>query len=236
MKKLMTALAVCLAAGFVAATGGGVVSSNIVGYVNTSHESNKLFMLGSNFEKIGISGNSITFGSLVGSVGFEDLDNIQVGVANVTGGIDFTDFFYLGGMWVESDYTTPANDVEFPAGISVWLILNTAQKVTQSGQVRTGSTLFNFQANKLTLTSSAYPVPFNPNASSCVWSGLQDTDNIQVGVANASGGLDFTDYFYLGSQWVESDYTTTAGVIAPAGAGFWVLTQGDATLTQSSPL
>lgn len=242
MKKLVSAFAVCLLAGFVSAQ-STVESLNVVGYSAAPLSGSDLFMFGSNFEKVGSTiGEAVTLSSLAPSSGFEDFDNIQVAVADGLGGVNFTQYFYLTYMdpagWYADDVTTYAGDVQLPAGASVWMLLATTQDVTASGQVRSTDTAFTFEANKLTMTSSAYPIPYNPNT--CVWTDAQDFDNIQVGVADGLGGVNFTQYFYLSymdpAGWYADDVTTYAGDIAPIGAGFWVLTQGDVTMTQPSPL
>jgi len=243
MKKMMTVLAAC-AVTSLALADSGVVSANVVGYNTVSLGANKLYMFGSNFEMVtNTSGHAVTLASLKASIGFEDLDTIQTGVADLSGKVVFTDYVYLSFMdpvgWYASDYSTYAGNVEIPAGVSVWMSLNTAQNVTSSGQVRPTSTVFTFLAGKLTMAASAYPIPFNPNVS-CVWSGVQDLDNIQTGLANASGKVIFTDYVYLSfmdpAGWYASDYSTYAGNIVGVGQGFWANMQGTVTLTQSSPL
>lgn len=240
MKKLLTACAACVLAGMVSAQ---VESVNVVGYSSTVLESSKLFMLGSNFEKVGTTiGEGVTLADLVASSGFEDFDNIQVGVADESGVVHFTNYYYLSYMdpagWYADDYSTYAGDEELPAGVSVWMLLATGQDVTTSGQVRSTETQFTFAANKLTMTSSAYPIAFKPN--DCTWTGVQDFDNIQVGVADVNGVVQFTNYYYLSymdpAGWYQDDYSTLAGEIAPTGAGFWVLTAGAVTMTQPSPL
>lgn len=76
MKKLMTALAVCLAAGFVAATGGGVVSSNIVGYVNTT-ATGPSFSTGSMFISVGSPTAVWRLGDIIAKGMDPTSDNIQ---------------------------------------------------------------------------------------------------------------------------------------------------------------
>lgn len=227
-------------AGFVSAQ---VESQNVVGYSSSALGAGKLFMLGSNFEKVTTAiGEGVTFSSLVPSVGFEDFDAIFVGVADEFGVVQFTNYAFLTyndpAGWYASDGVTYAGDVTLPAGASVWMQLTSAQNVTANGQVRKTSTGFSFVATKLTMSSSAYPVPFNPNA--CVWTGVQDFDAIFVGVADEFGVVQFTNYAYLSyndpAGWYAEDGVTYAGDIAPVGAGFWVQTQGDVTMTQASPL
>lgn len=240
MKKLSTVLAACMLAGFVSAQ---VESQNVVGYSSSALGAGKLFMLGSNFEKVTTTtGEAVTLSSLVPSVAFEDFDAIFVGVADEFGVVQFTTYSYLTfndpAGWYADDNVTYAGNVSLPAGVSVWMQLASAQNVTANGQVRKASTGFSFAATKLTMTSSAYPIPFNPNT--CVWTGAQDFDSIFVGVADAFGVVQFTNYFYLTfndpAGWYADDNVTYAGDIAPVGAGFWVQTQGDVTMTQPSPL
>ena len=240
MKKLSTVLAACMFAGFVSAQ---VESQNVVGYSSVAIGATKPFMLGSNFEKVTTTtGEGVTFSSLVPSIGFEDFDNIQVGVANALGVIEFTSYLYLTFNdpvgWYLDDGVTYAGNEPLPAGAAVWMVLASSQNVTANGQVRKSSTAFSFEANKATMTSSAYPIPFNPN--NCVWTGTQDFDNIQVGLADEFGVLQFTSYLYLTFNdpvgWYLDDGVTYAGDIAPVGAGFWVLMQGAVGMTQASPL
>lgn len=238
MKKTM----ITLAAMFAATVTMAAVTSQVVGYSSTGLGASKLYMLSTaGFEKVG--GGNLTLGDIASALSFEDDDNIQFGLANEDGAVEFTDYFYISWQdpagWYASDYSTLANDVEIPVGESVWINRASAADVTVSGAVNAAATTeLSFLAGKLTLASSAYPVPFAPN--SYVWTGLADDDNIQVGLANETGEVEFTDYFYISWQdpagWYASDYSTLAGEICNVGQGFWIKTAGDATVAQPNPI
>jgi len=250
MKKLMAVLAICAVAGYVAAQ--TVVSGNIVGY-SSSYVTNQLSMFGMNFQGLGTNGPSLTLSGLNPdpNIGFADLDTIETGLADENGVVQFTSYFYMGADiapadagWYESDYSTYAGNQAIPLGSSIWVQLASAQNVLVAGQVSASSVTQNFVANALTMSSSAFPVAFNPNDSSCTWSGVQDLDQIQVGVPDQNGVVQFTTYFYMGldiapgaAGWYESDYSTyVSSPIVPVNGGFWVLTQGTASLVQTSPI
>ena len=133
MKKLSTVLAACMFAGFVSAQ---VESQNVVGYSSVAIGATKPFMLGSNFEKVTTTtGEGVTFSSLVPSIGFEDFDNIQVGVANALGVIEFTSYLYLTFNdpvgWYLDDGVTYAGDIA-PVGAGFWVLMQGAVGMTQA--------------------------------------------------------------------------------------------------------
>ena len=246
MKKLMIAGV----AGLCAAVTFGLESANVVGY-NTLNTGDTFQMLGSSFAGVGTNVDGFTLESLQGN--FADEDAIQVSYMDDDGIVQFTTYQYLTvdgfGMdadgWYDGNYEL-ANETMIPRGSAVWFISSEPKSIQTSGEVATGDTIHAAFTEQYSMICSAYPVAFNPNASSVTWSGLVDEDEIQVAYVDSDGIVQFNVYQYLtvdgfgmdADGWYDGNYELVSEPIAEVGQGFWLILSdfANVTLTEKSPI
>ena len=248
MKKLMFAAAV--AAGL-AVFGEGIESANTVGY-NTVNPEYTYTMFSIPFTAVG--GESLTLDSINAEIA-ED-DEIQVSWMDDDGYIQFDSFFYknaLGAIypqdgWYDSSDEYAGDSFTLTPGLAVWLITEQSEveSVTVSGEVGAVAKTQGPFEYEYSMIASAFPVPFNPNAESVTWVGIQEDDEIQVPWMDDDGYIQFTSYFFknqLGAiypqdGWYDDSDTFAEDAITGVGQGFWLITQSpdEVTLTEASPL
>jgi len=186
MKKLMTALAVCAVAGFALATGGGVVSANIVGYMNKTAPGTYI-STGPMFISVGSTNKTWRLGDISATGMDPTSDNIQflsAADANVVLTATYVDaahaitYSMTQGWWnldldTSLDNTTVASGTGFLTSFaSVGITLTYAGEVLQS-------------TNTIDLSGMNYPMIANPTPvdlvlSNITCSGMDPTsDNIQ---------------------------------------------------------
>ena len=260
MKKLMTALAVCLAAGFVAA--GSVTSSNVVGYVNVSVSSANVAgysMLGLAFDKVGSPDGQLlnellpNASNFVG--GYDDADSDTISVWN---GIGYDIYFFSASdfgaanqnnVWLDIN-TTQQPTKRFLSGTGFWFRRHSGSAtITLAGQVPTGSFSLSCPASNVGgFSQVAYPfsTTLNLNDASLNWlaagatGGYDDTDSDTISVWN---GIGYDIYFFSASdfgapnqnnKWL--DINTTQQPVTPIalGKGMWYRKHGG-TLTMTLP-
>ena len=248
MKKLMFAAAV--AAGL-AVFGEGIESANTVGY-NTVNPEYTYTMFSIPFTAVG--GESLTLDSI--NAEFAEDDEIQVSWMDDDGYIQFDSFFYknaLGAIypqdgWYDSSDEYAGDSFTLTPGLAVWLITEQSEveSVTVSGEVGAVAKTQGPFEYEYSMIASAFPVPFNPNAESVTWVGIQEDDEIQVPWMDDDGYIQFTSYFFknqLGAiypqdGWYDDSDTFAEDAITGVGQGFWLITQSpdEVTLTEASPL
>ena len=221
----------------------------MVGY-NTLNTGDTFQMLGSSFASVGSDADGFTLGSLLGD--FADEDAIQVSYMDDDGLVQFATYQYLTvefGMdadgWYNGDYEL-ANDTVIPRGSAVWFVSNVPKSVQTRGEVPKANTVHPAFTEKYSMICSAYPVAFNPNASSVTWSGLVDEDEIQVAFVDPDGIVQFNVYQYLtvdgsgmdADGWYDGNYELVTAPIAEVGQGFWLIVSNyaKASLTEKSPI
>lgn len=131
-------------------------------------------------------------------------------------------------------------------GQGVWFISADGPKnLTTAGEIVKGHKIHTM-TDPRTLVSSAYPIPFCPNAACVTWTGAQDEDDIQVAYT-ANGKTKLRDYFYYTEDYgmdtdgwysEELDLLEADQAIAGAGEGFWYIPvdPASASFTEVSPL
>jgi hypothetical protein len=235
MKKLMTALAVCLAAGFAAAA--GVMSSNIVGYVNVPLGATTAIVgISPAFKQVGGADQNIL--TMFDPSQLNEGDylmewNPAIGDLNL--------YTYIGG-WFSPDSTLLDETNVGTKGPAMgsgsgFLIASASAKLTIAGEVnRTAQVTTTINPGDYTFLSAAYPVPFDLNAIN--WSGVSEGDYI---MAWSDTIQDFALYTYIGG-WFDPDSN-----LIPSGSPYYLVGVGQSiayfsnagtswTITQTSPL
>jgi len=224
MKKLMTALAVCLAAGFAVAApaGGSVVSSNIVGYSSVAGYGAGVFC-GVVFEKVGGGTNTLSQ-QFDTSAMLDWVDN----VAYFNPG-DGTWPTYYYGSDVAGQFGT-IGDPDMPIGVGILTQFSPAT-VKQIGQVHDTTQPFTHKLPAgASLMSSAWPVPMK--LSKFDWSGLVPyADNI--GFYNVGDGS--IDTYYWDGTGFTQDFATypLSDTIADIGVAILVGNSVDVAITEN---
>lgn len=192
MKKLMTALAVCLAAGFVSAEGGGIPSVNVVGYNTVKVDSGNWAMIATSFAQVG--GLISTGVNNVVTGNFADGDEIYIWDTSIQ---DYRSLIWATEAWDEAvENIIGAGWAD--AGIYSFLQLSVGQglfihrvaegtvTVNTAGEVKSGVSLLIPGAGQWSNVSVPYPQPKLVNA--VTWTGFTDNDEIYI------WGNDIQDY------------------------------------------
>lgn len=225
----------------------GIESQNIVGYstLNTGDASQ---MLGVVFKNVAGNVDGITLADINGE--FVSYDEIQVSYM-ADGLINFNVYQYLtvddgvdADGWYDGSWESAAS-VVIPRGSAVWFVSTSgdAKDVTLAGEVATGSTTHPAFSESSNMICSAYPIAFNPNASTVTWTGLNSYDEIQVSYME-NGLINFDVYQYLTTDdgvevdgWHNGSWELVDAPITAAGQGFWLVVSDfeNVTLTEAFP-
>ena len=226
------------------AWGADVVSSNIVGYNKMTLPAG-LSIAGEGFTAIG--GDEVSIQSIVAENGIDVWGGDSIRIWN---GTKYTNYYYFGvdadeGSEGLSDGTSGWGDLNgdpvdgtIPAETGFWVQLQNPATITASGEVGTNNCV-TVNAG-LSLICNPQPCDIDiqdivPKSGIDVWGG----DSIRIW-----NGTKYTNYYYFGVDADEgseglSDGTSGWGdlngdpvtVTIPLGQGFWINTQGPATIT-----
>ena len=243
MKELVTVFAACAIAGAVVAA-----DSNVVGY-NTLPPDGPWSMLGISFTEC--AGGALKLDKLEGA--FTSGDQIQVPFTMSDGFTpDFVTYQYLteaddlvdADGWYDGGWSYIGDTVELSQGEGVWYYSASGIKgVTVAGEVSKNVFSKTF-VEPFTMTSSGFPVKFNPNAANFTWS-MSSGDQIQIPFTMSDGFTpDFITYQYLTESedlvdvdgWYDGGWALVDNVIADVGQGFWVYSQNGGSVTSTSPI
>lgn len=235
MKKLMTAFAGCMIAGFLSAA---VESQNIVGY-QTLAGNTGFTVVAPTFVTVGGVSQQLTFSSIQGA--FTATDNLQF--FNAAGDVTTTvywldDTFGVATGWYAEDFSTSLADQTVPAGTAFFVSMAAGGNIVMAGQVEKAAVTVT-AVSGFTAVGNArpYDITFGDLASN----GLTATDNIQF--FNEAGDVIRTVYwlddsFGVAPGWYAEDFSTSvaADPIA-AGQGFFLSCAADgATVTLPAPV
>ena len=183
---------------------------------------------------------------------FVDEDDLQFSFTDENGKTQLGEYYYyteetLGADgWYDQDFNF-INDTQYLTwGQGVWFISADGPKnITTAGEVLKGHKIHTVTDPK-TLVSSAYPVPFCPNAASVTWPNAQDEDDIQYAFTDENGKTQLGEYYYyteatLGADgWYDQDFNLLDAdtAIVGVGEGFWYIPVDPATASfcEVSPL
>ena len=229
-----------------AALADGVASRNVVGY-QTLDKNEVSQMIGATFRDIATGADSIRLGDLVGD--FESYDEIQIPYMDGRF-IEFVAYQYLteddgvdADGWYDGSWES-ADDVTLARGQAAWFVSATAKPVITSGEVVAGTTTHPAFTEASSMICSAYPIPFNPNAETVTWTGLNSYDEIQVSYMDGRF-IEFISYQWLTEDdgvdvdgWYDGSWDLVTEPIVDAGQGFWLILSDceNVTLTEASPL
>jgi hypothetical protein len=224
MKKLMTALAACLVAGFVVAQ--SVTSANIVGYNTATVTGGGQNIVGINFEAVG--GGASTFQTVNGNKSFSDGDFLYQwdgSIGTFGGGYSWD---AGGSTW----YDVAADDVGDPvvsAGSGFWLICAASESITVAGQVPVSGTQLVIPGSSQYIVANPVPTGMDLNDTAFTWTGISDGDFIYVWDGSSFGGGYSWDAG--GSVWYDVAADDVAsGVKVQQGQGFWLINANQVTL------
>ncbi len=223
-------------------------SANVVGY-NTLDTGFASQMLGVPFKGVGNNYDGVKLSDINGE--FVSYDEIQISYME-DGLINFNTYQFLteedgveAAGWYDGSWE-PAADCIIPRGSAVWFVSSSgdAKGVTVAGEVTKGSTTHPAFEESSNMICSAYPVAFNPNATTVTWAGLQPYDEIQVSYME-DGLINFNTYQYLTEEdgvekngWYNGSWELVEEPIASVGEGFWLIVSdyANVTLTEKSPI
>ncbi len=201
-----------------------------------------------------VGGGSLLLEDVQGA--FAEDDEIQISWMDDDGYIQFSQYFYknaLGAIYPNDGWYDDADEyagdvVTLAPGTAVWLITEQSglDAVTACGEVSSTSKVQGPFTYESSMIASAFPVAFNPNASSVTWVGIQEDDEIQVPWMDDDGYIQFNQYFfknalgaiYPSDGWYDDADTFVEDPITGIGQGFWLITQSpdEVTMTETSPL
>lgn len=237
MKKLMTAFAACMLAGFVSAQ---ITSLNIVGYQTLS--GNEGFtVVAPTFITTAGAAQTFTYSSIQGT--FQVTDNLQF--FDSLGNVNFTaiwlneDAGKTPGWYDSSDWDVSLTDATLPAGSAFFAQLAAAGSIMFVGEVDKAATVIT-AGEGFTVMGNCRP--YGVKYSALVATGLQVTDNLQY--FDPIGNVNFT------AIWLNEDAGKTPGwydssdwdvsladVEIPAGQGFFLqCAAAGATVTIPAPV
>ena len=206
-------------------------------------------MLGITFKGVANNCDGIKLSDIKGD--FVSYDEIQVAYVE-DGLINFNTYQYLteedgvdAAGWYDGSWESAATYV-ISRGSAVWFVSSSgsAKNVTVAGEVTKGATTHPAFDESSNMICSAYPVAFNPNASTVTWTGLRSYDEIQVSYME-DGVINFNTYQYLTEDdgvekngWYNGSWELVESPIASVGEGFWLIVSNYAnvTLTEKSPI
>ena len=234
MKKLVTAFAACMIAGFVSAQ---VESLNIVGY-NTMAPGDSIIPVGVSLKNMaGTNQDYVVSGPQL--FGHTCVDGDAVLVLNANDGA-FDTYYISGGNWYfisnQGGDDVPVAAFIIPYGGTVYLVV-AAPTVTIAGEVAalgTQQVVFDPSTNPLSLWPLVNPYPIDTKLSDLASFAL---DGDAVLILNALDGA-FDTYYISGGNWYfisnqGGDDVPVAGttVILPAGVGGYFVANGGSTRT-----
>lgn len=239
MKKLMTALAVCAVAGFALATGGGVVSANIVGYVNQPVVG-QYFSSGNMFITVGSTNQTWRLGDVTVTGMNPQEDIIQflspanantilyatyIDAATAVGVLG--DPTWQGWWDPTSSFAVRLDDTMIAAGTGFLCnIVNTNVSFTYAGQVLQGSTTLNLSGLQYPMIANFTPVDLV--LSNLTVSGMNPQEDI-IQFLNPADANTMLYATYI-------DAATAVGVLGdPTWQGWWDPTSSFAVRLDSQP-
>jgi hypothetical protein len=222
MKKLMTALAACLVAGFVVAQ--SVTSANVVGYYGIAKFDSQNAWCGQAFQKVG--GGNHTLSEMFNSADLGYGDTIQL-----FNGSEFVAYAWTGTGWENAELQVVGVDIpDITMAPSSGFYLTAANTVNMVGEVSPVNATVNLSAG-YTLVTAPFPVAFNVDDMD--FSALAYGDAVQVWDAV---NLVFVAYVWNGTGWEDASLNPVTGVIAALGESVFLQVTGNTSFSQNCPL